>query len=379
VRIAVNTRLLLSDRLEGIGYYAFEVLRRMVADHPEDTFIFFFDRPFSPAFVFAPNVVPVVLQPPARHPFLWWWWFEIALTKALKTHKADVFFSPEGYLSLRSRVPTLMVIHDIASYHFPENLPFWARHFMNKYVPKYLAHAQHLAAVSAFTVADVLAAYPHISAGKFTVAYNGCRPIFKPISDAEKQVVRDRFSEGAPFFLFVGAVHPRKNVHRLIEAYDIYRGQNAHFSPVKLVIAGRFAWKTGVVRAAYENATFKNDIIFTGYLPENEVAALTAAALAVCYVSLFEGFGVPILEALHCETPVMTSRSSSMPEVAGDAALLVAPENVLEMANGLQKIATDPNFRAQLVENGKKQRLKFDWDDTAKRLYESLRALNKKA
>jgi len=119
MRIAINTRFLLKDKLEGIGWYTYEISKWLVEKHPEHEFIFFFDRPFDKSFIFGKNVTPVVLSPPARHPVLWYLWFEFVIPKALKKYKADLFFSPDGYLSLKTKVKTITVIHDIASFHFP--------------------------------------------------------------------------------------------------------------------------------------------------------------------------------------------------------------------------------------------------------------------
>ena len=127
MKIAINTRFLIKDRLEGIGWFTYEVVKRLVEQHPEDEFIFFFDRPYPEEYIFGKNVKAEVLFPPARHPFLWYWWFEWSLSKALQKYKPDVIFSPDNYLSLKSDVKTVMVMHDIAHVHYPDEVPFIAR------------------------------------------------------------------------------------------------------------------------------------------------------------------------------------------------------------------------------------------------------------
>ncbi len=119
MQIAVNTRLLLSNRLEGIGWFTFETLKRIVRDHPEHHFFFLFDRKYSPEFIFGPNVTPVVLAPQSRHPLLWYIWFEYAVGKFLRKNNIDLFISPDGYLPLKSSVPSISVIHDINFAHYP--------------------------------------------------------------------------------------------------------------------------------------------------------------------------------------------------------------------------------------------------------------------
>ncbi|HAD33931.1 MAG TPA: glycosyltransferase family 1 protein, partial [Chitinophagaceae bacterium] len=130
MKIAVNARFLLKGKLEGIGWFTHEIIRRVVNMHPEHQFIFFFDRPFDSSFLYAKNVEAVILNPPARHPFLWWIWFEWAIPRALKKYQADMFISTDGFLSLRTQTPTLLVMHDLAFEHFPEHLPLKFRWYL---------------------------------------------------------------------------------------------------------------------------------------------------------------------------------------------------------------------------------------------------------
>ena len=372
MKIAVNTRFLLKNQLEGIGRFTIETFRRLAIAHPEHEFIFFFDRPFDASFIFSPNVTPIVLFPPARHPFLFIWWFEWSIARALKKYQADVFISPDNFLSLSTSTPTLLVVHDIAFTHFIDNDKFINRLYYKYFMPRFLKRANRIVTVSEFTKQDVVQHYK-IDASKIDVCYNGCREEFKPINAFEKEEVLNQnanYTEGVPYFLYVGAVHPRKNAHRLIEAFDAFKKQNN--TPFKLLICGRFAWQTGEVKAAFDKADYQKDIIFTGYVSDEEVVRLTAAAHAFIYVSNFEGFGLPILEAMQCDVPVITSNTSSMPEVAGDAAILVNPESVEEITNALSQLAFDENLRQHLIEKGRIQRLKFSWDKTATIIYDNI-------
>ncbi len=373
MKIAVNTRVLLKNELEGVGWYIHEVVRRMVLAHPEDEFIFFFDRPFNAEFIFAKNVTPVVLFPHARHPFLWYWWFEWSVAKALKKYQPDVFFSTDNWLSLRANTPTLLAVHDVAFVHFVDNVPFIVKKYYAYFSPKYLERADKIATVSEFVKDDIIKNFPNINKNKISVAHNGCREIFKPISEIEKNAVKAQYTEGSDFFFFIGAVHPRKNVHRLIAAFDLFKETTN--SGLKLVICGRFAWQTGEVKRAFEQAIFKKDIIFTGYVLDSEVPKLTASAFAVTYISAFEGFGIPLLEAMNCDIPIITSNVSSMPEVAGDAAILVNPEDINDISRAMEQIFFYKNVRQKLIENGRIQRQKFDWDKTASLLYAQLKSL----
>ncbi|MDZ7880861.1 MAG: glycosyltransferase family 1 protein [Saprospiraceae bacterium] len=369
--IAVNTRFLLKNRLEGIGWVAYETLSRMVAAHPEDTFIFFFDRPYDPSFVFAENVKPVVLFPQARHPFLFIWWFEWSVARALKRYKVDVFLSPDNFCTLRTTVPTCLVVHDVAWTHPESNVGGLVQKYYDFFAPRFLQKATRIVTVSNFVKQDALRAYPFLDSHKIDVAHNGCRSDFKPLANTEKQGEKAKYTEGSDFFIFVGAVHPRKNVHRLIEAFSVFKQRTK--STIKLVIVGRFGWQTGDVKSAFEASAFQKDIIFTGYVANEEMPKLVGSTLAVTYISLSEGFGIPILEGFNCDVPVVTSTTTSMPEVAADAALLVNPESIEAIAEAMKQVAFDAVLRADLIEKGRIRRKDFDWDTAATILYENIK------
>ena len=369
MKIAINTRFLLKNKLEGMGWFTYEVVRRIVLDHPEHEFIFFFDRPFDDEYIFADNVTPVVLFPPARHPFLWYLWFEWSVARALKKYQPDVFLSTDNFLTLNTDVPTVLVTHDIAHHHFPNQISFWPRKYYQYFVPKFNRKAARIVAVSAFTQKDIVDTY-NIVSEKIAVACNGCRERFRPISDKEKTAVKKDYANGEDYFFYVGAIHPRKNVVRLIAAFDEFKKRTQ--STMKLLLAGRMAWQTGAVSEVLEKITCREDVVFLGYLNDDELPKLTAAALASTYTSLFEGFGIPILEAMFCDTPVLTSTISSMPEVAGDAAVLVDPNRIDEIANGMKLLFENEDLRQELVEKGRIQREKFSWERAADIVYENL-------
>jgi len=362
MKIAINTRLLLKGKLEGIGWHNYEICRRLVERHPDDEFLFLFDRPYAPEFVFADNVTPLVIPPPARHPLLWQLWFERSVPRVLGRLQPDVFLSPDGYCSLRSRVPTVMVTHDIAHLHYPNQIPFLVRRFYEQQVPRYLQRADRVVTVSTFVKNDIVHHY-QVNPDKIEVAHNGGREAFFPINEAEKQQIRDQYADGDAYFFYLGALHPRKNIIRLIRAFDLFRERTA--APVKLLIGGRLAWHTAALKRTYQRARHKSDIHLLGYLPDQEIRRIMGAATALTYVSLFEGFGLPLLEAMHCETPVITSNLSSMPEVAGDAALLVDPKSETSIAEAMEELYAQPDLRTDLIQEGRRQREKFSWDKKA--------------
>lgn len=369
MKIAVNTRFLLPGKLEGIGWYTHEIVRRLVAQHPKDEFVFLFDRPFDARFVYGPNVRPIVVPPPARHPLLWYLWFEWALPPVLRRLQPDVFFSPDAYLSLRANTRTVLTVHDIIPLQHPEQVPFVSRQYYRYFLPRYLRRANQIATVSHFVKQSIVERCG-ISAEKIAVVYNGCRDNFKPLSETEKQNVRAQFTDNQPFFFYTGAIHPRKNIPRLIRAFDRFKTETG--APVKLLLAGRFAWHTGEVTQALESARHRNDVRMLGYVPEQDLPRLMASALALAYVSLSEGFGLPVLEAMYCDTPVIASNTTALPEIAGEGALLVDPGSEREISMALKKIYSAEISLSNLIHHSQIQRQQFDWNTAADQTYQLL-------
>jgi len=366
LKIAVNTRLLLAGRMDGIGRFADETLRLITAAHPEHRFLFYFDRKFDESFVYGSNVEPFVVPPPARHPLLFLAWFEVALPLHFARTKPDIFLSPDGYLSLSTKVKSVGVIHDLNFEHYPENLPYLAKKYYTTMFPRFARKAERIATVSEYSKSDIAATY-HVDPSKIDVVYNGASQIFEPLSPEEQIATRQKYSQGREYFCFVGTLHPRKNLVNLFKAFDIFK--NSDTKGIKLVLAGARMWWTDEIRLTFETMQHREDVIFTGRVSDNDLAALMASALALTYVSFFEGFGIPILEAFQCDTAVITSNVTSMPEVAGQAAILADPFSVHSIADALQKMAADDAFRKELIEAGRHQREKFSWQQSAYKLW----------
>lgn len=361
MKIAVNTRLLLKDKLEGIGWVAYECLRRIVKSHPEVEFFFIFDREYDERFIFGDNVKPVVLFPPARHPFLYIAYFEFAVARYLRKLKPDLYLSTDAYLSLRSGTKQLAVFHDINFEHFPQDFPRIHLWHYKKFFPLYARKASRILTVSEFSKNDICECYD-IDPSKIDVVYNGANEMFSPVDDDVKIKIRNRFSKGKPYFMFVGSLHPRKNLARLFTAFDIFKNNNDN--DIKLLIVGSKKWWTEPIKNAYEAMSHKEDVIFAGRLSAEDLHLVTASALASVYVSYFEGFGIPIVEAFKCDTPVITSNVTSMPEVAADAALLIDPFDENSIANAMELIL-DENLRNDLIEKARIRRNDFSWDKAA--------------
>ncbi len=366
MRIAVNTRLLIENKLDGIGWFTFETLKRITRNHPEHHFYFLFDRKYSEDFIFSENVTPVILNPPARHPFLWFLWFEISIKRYLKRINADLFLSPDGYLSLSSDTKQIAVIHDINFIHRPNDLPFFTRKYYNYFFPKFAEKAFKIATVSEYSKQDIAEQF-NIDTKKIEVVYNGCNELYKPFPENIKQKTKQKYTGGKDYFIFIGTLHPRKNITGLFKAFEKFKIESK--SNIKIIIVGEKLFMTKDIERVYSQSDFKNDIIFTGRLNPEDLHSVLASAIAMTFVPFFEGFGIPILEAMNCDVPVICSNTTSLPEVAGDAALYVNPENTSDIKNAMIKITSDDNLRKTLIAKGRKQKELFSWDNTAEKLW----------
>lgn len=361
--------MLLHGKLEGIGWFTFENLKRIAVLHPEHEFYFIFDRPFHHDFIFSSNVKPIVIGPPARHPVLYFIWFEISIRYILKKIKADIFISPDGYLSLGTKVPSLAVFHDLNFEHYPADLPRAERFYYRTFFRKYAHKARRIATVSEFSKQDIVKQYK-ISPDKIDVVYNGANEMYAPVDIQTKSQTLQQVTNGRPYFFFVGALHPRKNLVNLFRAFDIYK-KTDKLNTV-LLIAGARKWWTGEIAEVYESMTNKQDVVFAGRLETPDMLKVMGSAIALTYVSYFEGFGIPIIEAFRCGTPVITSNVTSMPEIAGEAALLVDPFSPVSIAEAMQRISTDQILRGQLIKAGNERAALFTWDKSAERLWKSI-------
>lgn len=367
MKIAVNTRLLLKDKLEGIGWFTYESMKRIVLNHPEHTFYFIFDRKHDPQFIFAENVIPVEIFPPARHPYLWYVYFEFSIPRILRKLKPDLFLSTDGWLSLRTNVPQVDVIHDLNFEHRKDFLKSKYQNYYTRFFPKFARKAVRIATVSEFSKQDLQRFY-NIPEEKMDVVYNGSNAVYQPLTEDKQQLVRQKYTEGLPYFLFVSAIHKRKNLANILRAFEQYKAQTG--ADTQFVVVGARAGKQDELDEVLRSMTFAQDVRFLGRLSAEELSQVMASALALVYATLFEGFGIPIVEAFNAETAVITSNVTSMPEVAGEAALLVDPTSVEQIADAMTCLATDENLRQELIAKGREQRKLFSWDQTAERLWD---------
>lgn len=369
MKIAVNTRFLLAGKLEGVGKVTHEWLQRLCRQHPEHEFYFFFDRPYDRQFIYAENVKPLVLLPPARHPFLFYFWFQYRVAAALKKIRPDVFLSFDGMTVLQTAVPRVTLLHDLAFEHYPEHISYFQRRYYQHFTPRFAQVSDKVLTVSEFTRQDILHRY-QVPPGKVEVVYNAAGPAFRPISFEYQVRIREKYAAGEAFFLFVGALQPRKNLGSLLRAFDLFKQQTG--SEVKLLVVGRKAWKSRTWKQIYKHMKYRLAVVFTGRVSERELVQLYGAAVATVYVPLFEGFGLPIVEAQACGCPVIASRTSALPEVAGDGALLVDPLDMDQISAAMIRVYLELELRQQLSQRGRDNSRRFSWDRSAAQVWRVL-------
>jgi glycosyltransferase involved in cell wall biosynthesis len=376
MRIAVNTRFLIPGKLEGIGRFTYEIFRRVTANHPEHEFLFYFDRAFSEDFVFQENVIPHKLFPPARHPYLWYWYFEQAVPMALQKHKADAFLSTDGYLSLKARVPSSTVLHDLNFEESPENLPWLTRKYYQYYFPLFAKRSDRLQTVSEFSKKDIVQRYG-IDPDLIDVVYNGAHERFQPMTENEITAYRNNSTEGAPYFVFVGALNPRKNVARLLHAFDALKKSSD--LPHKLLIVGEKMFLTGSIQEAFQSMEHSKSVIFTGRLDNEPLRRVVAAAESLILPSTYEGFGIPLVEAMQCGVPVLAADATALPEVTGDAGLLFDPLEINSIVGAMKRMAENNDLRSDLIAKCLLRAKEFSWDRSAEVYWSSVEKMMKDA
>ena len=369
MKIAINCWVLRNKQLDGIGYFTVNTISRMIKNHPEVEFMILCDKDFTEPYFDFPNAKKYPVFPALRHPVLYIWYLEVVLPRFLRKHRPDLLVSMEGFSSLRSDTKQMPVLYDINFEHQPQDLALKNRLYFRFFFKRFVKKAVRVATISEYSKQDIASFY-NISPAKIDNVSCGINGNFDPLAAAEKAATREKFSGGKPYFFFVGSMHPRKNIKRLIEAFTMFRSQTG--ADIKLLLAGAIWWSKSTIEEAYNSSPYKSDIVFTGRLSEEDLKKVLGSALALSFVPIFEGFGLPIVEAFQSEVPVICSNTTSMPEVAGDAAILVDPFKVESIVEGMKKMYEDGSLRVRLIELGRVQKNKFTWDNTALLFWEAI-------
>lgn len=365
MRIGINTRFLLRNGLEGIGVYTQELSKRLAENYPEHEWYFFFDREFDEKFITSSNITPIIVPPPARHPILWHVWFEISLPFFLKKNKIDFFFSPDSYSSLSTDIPQLLTVHDLAFEYYPETTPWLVNKYYRKYFPKYCQKANHIIAISNQTKNDLIELY-NISNQKISVLPNGVSDDFRPRDKNTIALTRTIYTAGKPYFLYVGAIHPRKNVLSLLQAFNKFKTDHPDL-PHQLLIVGRNAWGNEELFSYHKKMTHKTEVVWLNNISQSELIKITASSTAMVYISLYEGFGLPVLESMACGRCVITSAASPMSDIVGEAGVVVPPTDIDMISSKMFLLASNHSLREQLNEKSLLRSKNYHWDITAQK------------
>lgn len=361
MKIAINARFTGLEYVEGYGRFTNGLINALTVIHPQDEISLLYDR--KPA-SHHPECACIVKGPKARHPFFWKIWYDYSLPTMAKKINADILFSPDGFCSLTTKIPQVLAIHDLAFHHYPEGINSFYRSYYQYYTPAFIQKAYHIITVSEFSKADIIRYYPQAE-GKISVVYNAADPGFQPLNWEEKEMVKEQVTNGFEYFLYTGAIHPRKNMINLLKGFSWFK--NRHKSNIKLVLVGR-AWDEKAFGNQLERYKFKNDVIRLGYVPDAILHKIMAAAYALVYPSFWEGFGLPVLEAMQSGTPVICSNTSSLPEITNGAAVYCPPNDPEAIGKSMGLLFKDEDHRAKMIQSGLQQSSNFSWEKGAQTL-----------
>jgi glycosyltransferase involved in cell wall biosynthesis len=359
VRIAIDASRTTIAARTGTENYALQLIRALLAlGSSHEITLYFRDEPAPDLFAAYRNVNHKVIPFPRL-------WTHIRFAAELWKDRPDVTFVPAHALPLFFPGKAVATVHDLGYRFFPQAHPAFERRYLELTTRTSSWRASRILADSLATKRDLIAEYA-VKEDKIAVVYPGVEGL-RRADTADIAAVRAKYHLPERYFLFLGTLQPRKNITRLIEAFARYCTDSAD-NDISLVLAGKRGWLIEQPLQLALNAlpaAQRERIILTGYVEDGEVVPLYSGALALVFPSLYEGFGFPVLEAMHCGTPVLCSNTSSLPELAGDAALLVDPLNIEAIANGMAQLATDSALRDALVQKGYQQVTKFTWNQAA--------------
>lgn len=365
--IGIDASRALRTRQTGTERYSLEIIRHLLAlpAASQHTWRLYTDGPVEPSY-FCPAAdeagvsLELCLLPVRRL------WTHRALAREVVQRPPDVLFIPAHVVPFVVPVwrlpPTVVTVHDLGYRYFPATHTWRQRLYLDWSTQWGVLAATRLIAISQATCADLMRFYA-APPGKITVVHEA-RPERATGETRRFSEVRSRYELKAPYLLYVGTIHPRKNLARLIEAYA--KLVTAGEVPGDLVLAGGQGWLSDPLYELVQRLHLTGRVRFLGYVPDADLPSLYQGACLFCFPSLYEGFGLPVLEAQFYGVPVMTANNSALPEIAGDAALLVDPTDVDAIADAMLRLSRDEALRQQLIAAGYENIKRFSWEKAAR-------------
>jgi glycosyltransferase involved in cell wall biosynthesis len=354
-------------RRAGLGRYAESLARALVAAHP-DRYALFYNEERGVEPLAGLEHVPTRTVALGYKPWRMLVWLgqlaSIGFDRLLPG--AELFQATEHLLLPLREVPTVLTVHDLIFRYHPAHHKPLNRWYLNLTMPLYCRRASRIIAISEQTRRDLIAAYG-LPPEKITVIYEAADPRFRPQSAESVAAVRARYGLPNRYLLFVGTIEPRKNLTTLLEAFSGIRNREPR---TKLVIVGRKGWLYEGFFRRLRALGLEGEVLFTGFVPDEDLPALYSAADLFVFPSLYEGFGLPPLEAMACGTPVVCSNTSSLPEIVGEAALTFDPLDAEEMSATIEEALDDAALREEMREKGLRQAAKFSWEKTAQETFQ---------
>jgi len=361
--IGIDASRSVAQERTGTENYSLNLIRHLLALESDHHYRLYFNRPPSSESRITSHELRIMPFPRL--------WTHLRLSWEMARRPPDLLFVPAHVLPVVHPRRSVVTVHDLGYLYYPEAHRLLDRLYLDLSTRYNARAATHLIADSSATKRDLIERYG-TDPDKITVVYPGYDDmVFQPVRDEKAlEAVKAKYGIAGDYILFVGTLQPRKNLTRLIKAYWKLKAGSW-----KLVIAGKKGWLYREIFQQVEKLGLEGKVVFTGYVPEGDLPTLLSGARLFVVPSLYEGFGLPVLEALACGTPVVCSNVSSLPEVAGDAALLVDPLDVEGLAAAMERVLGDESLRAELMERGFEQVRKFSWEKCARETLDVLESV----
>jgi glycosyltransferase involved in cell wall biosynthesis len=359
MKIGIDARLVFYQRA-GIGQYTLRLAEALASIDRSNSYVLLQSRKDRGCLVKGANLTRRTMWTPPHHRYE-----QVLLPLELSLVNLDLLHCPDFIPPFRRRCPAVITVHDLAFLRFPGLLTDESQAYYGQ-INHAVQNADHIIAVSQSTKHD-LVSLAGADERKITVVYEAAAPLFRPAPSDVVRAARDRHGIQGDYILFVSTIEPRKNIPFLLQAYarlrDCWHGPQ---DMPRLVVVGNKGWLYDRIFTVMGQLGLTSSVICTGGVPLEDLPALYSGALFYILPSLYEGFGLTVLEAMSCGTPVITSNTSSLPEVAGDAAVLVDPQDIVGLATSMQRLCQDAALRREMGERGLAQAARFSWERAAR-------------